>query len=400
MLSYNITGVAACMTPGDRGSDGNYVSDFYFMNGQMPDADILSNISSTSELVELFSEEIIYKFTGLNINTIFSFGINERIFKRTPIDALPFNSLRSGEIGWCVVVMPNDKIIFTDSIGLWDDQEAAITISTKTCVEGEENIFKDFNLVIRDKSTFELFPNGLFGEGGPLYGTDESFDPVEIPEYTEPEDPTEPTEQDDEEPTEPGDEEPIEPGDEEPTEPEDGDPDEPEEPIEDDEPIDPIDPEDSEPDDEPEEPEEPTEGGEHEEPTIPIFTMTSVKDSALPLANFELNIKVNDFADRVNPVKVLVDYVFDNPLADNYLSDKPTFFNLTNFTEAGQTFTIKRNGLEILDDIKFKVKIAGFDIDEEFEENDNQKLINAEFDDSEIELTIKWSTPDGDGIIL
>lgn len=181
MIGYNMAGVAACMTPGDRGTDGNYVSDFIFINGPMPEASVLKEIVTIDEFNALFGTEIIYKFTGLNVNTIFSFGVNERFFKKTPVDALPFISLKTGSIGWVAIVMPGNRIIFTDSIGLWDDEEAVITLSSKECVQGQENIFKDFNLVIRDKSTFEIYPNGLFGEGGPFYQTDESFDLADEP---------------------------------------------------------------------------------------------------------------------------------------------------------------------------------------------------------------------------
>lgn len=181
MFSLNIAGTAACLTPGDRGTDGNYVSDFYFMDGPIPDSNILKEIVAQEDFLTLYSDKIIYKFTGLNVNTIFSFGVNERFYKRTPVDALPFIAGKDGSIGWVAIVMPGNRIMFTDSIGLWDDQEAAITVSSYDCVLGQENIFKDFNLVIRDKCTYEVYPNGLFGEGGPFYQTDESFDLADEP---------------------------------------------------------------------------------------------------------------------------------------------------------------------------------------------------------------------------
>ena len=161
MIALNPAGIAACLTPGTRGSDGTYTCDVYLMNEDMPISDFLEEIASAAELVATFPT-VAYKFNALSIQTTFDFGINERTFKKTPVDALPFTPVQDGTIKWAVIVFPGEKIMYTDSIGLWDDVDACITLNSLTAAIGTENILKDINLVVRDKSTYELYPNGIF----------------------------------------------------------------------------------------------------------------------------------------------------------------------------------------------------------------------------------------------
>lgn len=161
MIALNPAGIAACLTPGTRGSNGTYICDVYLMNGDIPQADFLEEIQSATELISTFPV-VAYKFTGLSIFTKFDFGINERTFKKTPVDALPFVPAQNGEVKWAAIVFPGEKIMYTDSVGLWDDIDACITLSTKTMNTTKESILKDINLIVRDKSTYELYPNGIF----------------------------------------------------------------------------------------------------------------------------------------------------------------------------------------------------------------------------------------------
>ena len=160
MLAINPAGIAACLTPGTRGSDGTYTVDVYLMVGDMPPAEFLEEITSATELITTFPQ-VTKKFNGLSIETKFDFGINERTYKKVPVDALPFTPEQDGEIKWAAIVFPGEKIMYTDSVGEWDDVEACITVMSITATSTTENVLKDINLVIRDKSTYELYPNGI-----------------------------------------------------------------------------------------------------------------------------------------------------------------------------------------------------------------------------------------------
>lgn len=161
MTTINPVGIAACLTPGVRGSNGTYTCDLYLMAGDMPPAELLTSISSAVEMTTNFPV-VAYKFSGLSIFTDFSFWINQRSYKKTPVDALNFIPIIAGSIKWAALVFPGEKIMFTDSIGLWDDLEASITLNSLEADPTKENILKDINLLVRDVSTYELYPNGIF----------------------------------------------------------------------------------------------------------------------------------------------------------------------------------------------------------------------------------------------
>ena len=161
MIAINPAGIAATLTPGTRGSDGTYTCDVYLMVGDMPPAEFLEEIMTDTELVTTFPQ-VTQKFSGLSISTTYDYGINERTFKKTPVDALPFTPLQNGDIKWAAIVFPGQKIMYTDSVGEWDNVNACITVMSVATVTTTENVLKDINLVIRDKSTYELYPNGIF----------------------------------------------------------------------------------------------------------------------------------------------------------------------------------------------------------------------------------------------
>ena len=161
MIAINPAGISACLTPGVRGSNGTYTCDVYLMVCDMPPAEFLEEITSATELITNFPQ-VTKKFSGISIETSFDYGINERVYKKVPVDALPFTPEQDGQIKWAAIVFPGEKIMYTDSVGEWDDVDGCITVLATNTVTTTENVLKDINLVVRDKSTYELYPNGLF----------------------------------------------------------------------------------------------------------------------------------------------------------------------------------------------------------------------------------------------
>ena len=161
MIAINPAGISACLTPGVRGSNGTYTCDVYLMVGDMPPAEFLEEITSATELITNFPQ-VTKKFSGISIETSFDYGINERVYKKVPVDALPFTPEQDGQIKWAAIVFPGEKLMYTDSVGEWDDVDGCITVLATNTVTTTENVLKDINLVVRDKSTYELYPNGLF----------------------------------------------------------------------------------------------------------------------------------------------------------------------------------------------------------------------------------------------
>jgi hypothetical protein len=126
-------------------------------------------IYNEADLLSAFENSLLYRFNGLTITTTFNWGINERSFKKTPVDALPFTPSKNGTIGWIAIVFPGDRIMFLDSIGTWSDIDKCIGFSSLTCDTNTINNLKDINIIVRDTSTYEKYPNGIFGENGPYH---------------------------------------------------------------------------------------------------------------------------------------------------------------------------------------------------------------------------------------
>lgn len=163
MLAINPTGIASVMVPSAvlKGT-GTYTFKVYLMDGVMPAKEILQPIMSEVEFNTLFADSIIGKFTSISFNTSFDNTIQQRVYNKTPVDALPFTPLKSGTIGWFMMVTTGEKMMFCDSIGNWDDVDTNMTVSDIVCVQDQENILKDINFIIRDKSTYEIKPLGIF----------------------------------------------------------------------------------------------------------------------------------------------------------------------------------------------------------------------------------------------
>ena len=103
MIALNPNGISACLTPGTRGSNGAYtcnvlVFNEYLPEQKLPNPETLEAIISETDLLAAFGESLLYRFDGLTITTTFNWRINERSFKKTPVDALPFTPTKNGKI--------------------------------------------------------------------------------------------------------------------------------------------------------------------------------------------------------------------------------------------------------------------------------------------------------------
>lgn len=186
MIALNPNGISACLTPGTRGSNGAYTCDVLIFNeysegSALPNPETLEAIISETDLLAAFGESLLYRFNGLTITTTFNWGINERSFKKTPVDALPFTPTKNGKIGWIAIKFPGDRFMFLDSIGTWSDIDKCIGFSSLTCDTNTINNLKDINIIVRDESTYAKYPNGIFGENGPYHLVPET-DIVPTPE--------------------------------------------------------------------------------------------------------------------------------------------------------------------------------------------------------------------------
>jgi hypothetical protein len=134
-----------------------------FFTGDLPDTQTLYNITTESALLDAFGSQKIMEVDDLNIIYEYDNETKTKRIKKVPVDALDVPFLIDGTIGWAAIILndvnnPDEAekiILFTDSIGGWGDQTSPIIIDKFTGKAGENNIFKDFSLILKDVSTFE-----------------------------------------------------------------------------------------------------------------------------------------------------------------------------------------------------------------------------------------------------
>lgn len=166
MLAINPVGIASAMNPdATLKTSGTYTFDVYLMDGTLPDKSVLENIGTIAEFNTLYTSKNIYKFTGLSFTSTFDSTIQQRTYVKTPIDAIPFTPLINGTIGWFMMITTGNKMIFGDSVGNWDNATSNLTVDNLVCLTSQENILKDLNFIIRDKSSYEINPLGIFNSG-------------------------------------------------------------------------------------------------------------------------------------------------------------------------------------------------------------------------------------------
>lgn len=169
MQGINIAGISGCYTPGTKYKDETFQANFYLMQGNIPPQELLKALNTETDLEALYGSSVVKKFTSLNFQTVFDFGTQERHYKKTPVDALDFVNGLDGEIGWAVISFVAEQgvsqggllYLDTEEIGTWDAHNASITVKDTTCVKDQDNVLKDINFTIRDKSTYEINPLGI-----------------------------------------------------------------------------------------------------------------------------------------------------------------------------------------------------------------------------------------------
>lgn len=136
----------------------------YIMSGEMPTTDELYEIGTAALFETTYASQIAAKITGLQFTYSYNRQTKERIIRKTPVDAIHFNMLVNGPIGWYAVKLTDvdantsgeESLFFSDSIGIWSDTERAVIMESLAADATQENIFKDFVLSIQDSLKTEL----------------------------------------------------------------------------------------------------------------------------------------------------------------------------------------------------------------------------------------------------
>jgi len=143
-------------------------NNFYFFSGEKPSEEELFAIEDEATLLSTYADRLITRKENIDIIWNYDEKTRERSIRK-PYDALDMTVELDGDIIWAAVVMTHhrvsgelpidetkDNIMFTDFIGIWNDEDMVITLEKKIgCVTGETVSFKDFSFMIRDKSKYE-----------------------------------------------------------------------------------------------------------------------------------------------------------------------------------------------------------------------------------------------------
>lgn len=145
-------------------------NEFIFFKGEKPADEELYLIENKDALMAAYGTDKLTSIDSITIRWTYTNSAwrRERVITKTPVDALDMTLEQAGTIGWCAIVCTqktgyhtstfdaaNDSILFTDSIGDWNNDESVLTLDTLTGLNGETIIFKDFSFKLRDKSVFE-----------------------------------------------------------------------------------------------------------------------------------------------------------------------------------------------------------------------------------------------------
>lgn len=168
MRALNFYGTTSCFVPKSDSQlplvevNATYTGNkMIFFKGEVPSVDSLYEIMSEDELRTTYAADIIadiadLEFTYTQDNT----NLRRTIAKKADVKDLPY--LQDGTITWCAIILreevPTDgksSILFTDSLGLREQEEKFVTLESVTGVSGGPNLLRDFSMILTEKSTME-----------------------------------------------------------------------------------------------------------------------------------------------------------------------------------------------------------------------------------------------------
>ena len=169
MRALNFYGTTSCFVPKlntslplatvDATLTGNTI---IFFKGVVPSVDILYEILSEETLRTTYASDIIANITSLEFTyTQDNTNLRRTVAKFPDVMDLPY--LHDGDITLLSIILRDEvattgksSILFTDSIGLREQDDKFITLESKTGLSGGMNLLRDFSMILTEKSTMEI----------------------------------------------------------------------------------------------------------------------------------------------------------------------------------------------------------------------------------------------------
>lgn len=127
-----------------------------FYSGTMPTNDAfidltIANIEATAGVTKLLET------TPFSITYGYDLITKKRTIKKSVVDATEMKYLNTGTVTFAAIVLTplegtKEYIIFTDSIGIWGQNNMPISVDNKNGTIGSSNLFKHLSLEINDIS--------------------------------------------------------------------------------------------------------------------------------------------------------------------------------------------------------------------------------------------------------
>lgn len=145
---------------------------FYLFSGTKPSYDVLKLVDTKDKLLTDYGSNLVARLENQPIEWTYDLITKTRTVRKKP-NAENIIAEIDGDITWAAIVCTpstsgdnvatfepidttKDSIIFTNTLGTWDDTDTVITMSKLNgIITGEEIIFKDFSFRLRDKADFE-----------------------------------------------------------------------------------------------------------------------------------------------------------------------------------------------------------------------------------------------------
>jgi len=168
MRVLNFYGTTSCFVPQKNSSlplvevNATYTGNkMVFFKGTIPSVDELYEIMSEDELRITYGADIVADIDGLEFSyTQDNTNLRRTIAKKADVKDLPY--LQDGTITWCAIILREDvattgksAIIYTDSIGLREQDDKFITLESITGLANGTNLLRDFSMILTEKSTME-----------------------------------------------------------------------------------------------------------------------------------------------------------------------------------------------------------------------------------------------------
>jgi hypothetical protein len=171
MRVLNFYGVSSCLVPVINSSlpfvevGGTYANNtITFFDGLPPSTSELYEINNYAELIATYGDKKVMEISPITLTYEQDNTKLRRVIKKAP-DVLETTFLQDvvDGIGWFALTMyepsttsGKSAILFSDSIGLKEEEMLFVTIDSKTGTSGSSNWLRDISMILTEVSGIEV----------------------------------------------------------------------------------------------------------------------------------------------------------------------------------------------------------------------------------------------------